>query len=163
MTAHDALKTTIGMGQFVSMAYLADLSDADLLRRAAPNINHVNWQVGHLILADYNHVNEILPGAMPPLPKDFERIYSRDTAASDDGKNFLDKATLLKTFEEQRAALLKALDSLSADDLDRPAPEKYLQYARNWGALFELAGSHWLMHCGQWAVVRRQMGKPALF
>ena len=51
----------------------------------------------------------------------------------------------------------------SCDSTSSPAPEKYLQYAKNWGALFELAGSHFLMHCGQWAVVRRQMGKPALF
>jgi hypothetical protein len=163
MNAHDALKTTIGIGQFVSMAYLADLTDADLMRRAAPGANHINWQLGHLILDDHNHITAILPGAMPPLPKDFERIYSKDSASSDDTKAFLDKATLLKAFEEQRAALLKALDSVSAEDLDRPAPEKYLQYAKNWGAIFELAGSHWLMHCGQWAIVRRQMGKPALF
>jgi hypothetical protein len=163
MNAHEALKITIGMGQFVSMAYLADLTDADLMRRAAPGVNHINWQLGHLILADHNHISAILPSAMPPLPKDFERIYSKDTASSNETTAFLDKATLLKTFEEQRTALLKALDSLSAEDLDRPAPEKYLQYAKNWGALFELAGSHFLMHCGQWAIVRRQMGKPALF
>jgi hypothetical protein len=163
MHAHDALKMTISMGQFVSMAYLADLTDADLMRRAAPGINHINWQVGHLILADHNHVSAILPGSMPALPNNFERIYSRDTAGSDDPQSFLDKAALLKAFEEQRGALLKALDSVSAEDLDRPAPEKYKDYAQNWGALFALAGSHWLMHCGQWAVVRRQMGKPALF
>lgn len=163
MNAHEALKTTIGVGQFVCMAYLADLTDADLMRRAAPGINHINWQFGHLILSDHTHINDILPGAMPPLPGEFAEIYARDTAGGDDPQRFLDKATLLKTFDEQRAALLKALDSVSADDLDRPSPEKYAPYARNWGALFELAGSHWLMHCGQWAVVRRQIGKPALF
>jgi len=163
MTAHDALKITMQMGHGVCMGYLADLTDADLMRRAAPNINHINWQVGHLILSDYSHLNEILPGALPALPKDFARVYSRDTVGSDDPKAFLDKATLMKTLEEQRAAIMKAFDSVSDSDLDRPAPEKYQNYAKNWAALFELAGSHWLMHCGQWAVVRRQMGKPALF
>jgi hypothetical protein len=163
MNAHDALKITMQMGHGVCTGYLADLTDADLMRRAAPGINHINWQVGHLILSDYNHISDILPGVLPPLPKDFARIYSRETVGSDDPKAFLDKATLMKTLEEQRAAIMKALDSLSESDLDRPAPEKHLQYAKNWAALFELAGSHWLMHCGQWAVVRRQMGKPALF
>ncbi len=163
MNAHDALKLTIGTGQFVGLAYLEDLSDADLMRRAAPGINHINWQVGHLILSDHNHINDILPGSMPPLPSGFDRMYSRDTVGTGDQSAFADKSTLLKVFQEQRTALLAALASVSAEDLDRPAPEKYLQYAPNWGALFELAGSHWLMHCGQWAVVRRQMGKPALF
>jgi len=163
MNAHDVLKTTIGMGQFVSMAYLADLTDADLMRRAAPGVNHINWQLGHLILSDHDHISDILPGAMPALPQGFEKTYSRESAASDDAGAFLGKAALLQAFEVQRSALLAALDSVSAEDLDRPAPEKHIAYAKNWGALFELAGSHWLMHCGQWAVVRRQLGKPALF
>lgn len=163
MNAHGALKLTIGSGQFVAMAYVNDLTDADLLRRAAPKINHINWQFGHLILSDHNHIADILPGSMPPLPAGFAERYSRDTAASDDPKQFLDKETLLKVYHEQRAALLKALDSISAEDLDRPAPEKYQAFAPTWASLFDLAGVHWLMHCGQWAVVRRQIGKPALF
>ena len=163
MNAHDVLKLTIGSGGFVAMGYVEDLTDADLMRRAAPKINHINWQLGHLILSDHNHINDILPGSMPPLPAGFAERYSRDTAGSDDPSMFLSKETLLKLYHEQRAALLAALDSVSADDLDRPAPEKYQEYAPTWASLFNLAGVHWLMHCGQWAVVRRQIGKPALF
>ncbi len=163
MNAQEALKLTIGMGQFVGSAYLQDLTDADLMRRAAPGINHINWQLGHLILAEHNQINDLLPGAMPSLPEGFDARYSRDAVGIDDPAAFFDKATLLKAFQQQRAGTLAALDQLTSDDLDRPAPEKYRAYAPNWGALFELQGSHWLMHCGQWAVVRRQLGKPALF
>ena len=163
MDAHGALKLTIGSGGFVAMRYVEDLTDADLMRRAAPKINHINWQLGHLILSDHSHISSILPGSMPPLPPGFAERYSRESAASDDPSKFLDKATLLKLFEEQRAALLAALESCSADDLDRPAPEQFQAYAPSWGSLFDLGGVHWLMHCGQWAVVRRQIGKPALF
>jgi hypothetical protein len=31
------------------------------------------------------------------------------------------------------------------------------------GALFSVEGSHWLMHAGQWAVIRRQLGRKPLF
>ena len=163
MDAHGALKLTIGSGGYVAMAYIEDLTDCDLMRRAAPKINHINWQIGHLLLSDFNHINDILPGSMPALPEGFAERYSRDTAASDDPARFLNKESLQKIYHEQRAAILKALDSVSADDLDRPSPEKYQQYAPTWASLFDLAGVHWLMHCGQWAVVRRQIGKPALF
>jgi hypothetical protein len=163
MTAHDVLRLSIGMGEFVCMGYLADLSDEDFMRRAAPGVNHINWQVGHLILADYNHVNDILPGTLPPLPEGFAQAYSKDNAASDDPQRFFRKEALLAVFREQRPALLAALASVPASDLDRPAPPQYQEYAPNWGALFELAGSHWLMHCGQWVVVRRQLGKKALY
>ena len=30
-------------------------------------------------------------------------------------------------------------------------------------SLFSLAGTHWVMHAGQWAIVRRQLGRPPLF
>ena len=29
--------------------------------------------------------------------------------------------------------------------------------------MFSLFGSHWLMHCGQWAVVRRELGRKPIF
>jgi len=163
MYAHDALKLTINGGQFVSMAYLSDLSDADLMRRAAPGINHINWQVGHLILSDHDHISAILPGSMPPLPEGFARAYTRETAGFDDPAAFFHKSVLLETFQQQRAALLAALDSVSAEGLEQPSPDRFKSFAPMWANLFELAGSHWLMHCGQWAVVRRQLGKPPLF
>ncbi len=163
MNAHDALKLTIGTGQFVCSAYLEDLSDAELMRRAAPGINHINWQLGHLILSEHSHISDMLPGSMPALPPGFAEKYSKAASASDRPEDFCDKATLMRTFHEQRAATLAAMATVSAEDFDRPAPPQYLEYAPTWGALFELQGSHWLMHCGQWAVVRRQLGRPALF
>ena len=31
------------------------------------------------------------------------------------------------------------------------------------GAAFSMQGGHWLMHAGQWAVVRRQLGREPIF
>jgi hypothetical protein len=29
--------------------------------------------------------------------------------------------------------------------------------------VFSMQGSHWMMHAGQWAVLRRKLGRPPLF
>ena len=52
--------------------------------------------------------------------------------------------------------------ALSAD-FDKAAPESMKDYAPTVGDAFLILGSHWLMHAGQWAVLRRKLGKPPLF
>ena len=47
MQAKDAIKINIEMGQFISLGYLEDLTDQELLHRPAPGANHINWQLGH--------------------------------------------------------------------------------------------------------------------
>jgi hypothetical protein len=36
-------------------------------------------------------------------------------------------------------------------------------YAPTVAAVYDMQGSHYLMHAGQWVVVRRQLGKPPLY
>jgi len=163
MNTKEALKIGMDLAEFVCQAYLADLTDADLMKRAAPGINHINWQVGHIIHSGYRHIEDSLPGSMPPLPADFAAKYAKDAATNDDPKSFYPKEKLLAFHKTQREAQLAALDKLSDADLDKPSPEAYHSYAPTVGSLFSLQGSHWLMHCGQWAVVRRQLGHPPLF
>lgn len=163
MNSREAIKLSIDMGKMVAMMYLSDLTDEDLMRRPYSECNHINWQLGHLIYGE-NYMNEaLLPGSMPPLPAGFAEKYTKETAKSDDPAKFCRKEELLQLFEQQRAATLAALDKLSDADLDKPSLESMQAYAPTLGAVFSLHGSHCLMHAGQWAVVRRQLGKPPLF
>lgn len=160
MNARDAIKLAIDTGEFVSLAYLEDLSDAELLRRPHPGCNHINWQVGHLIASENKLIEKVAPGSMPALPEGFAEQYSQETASSDDAKNFTTKAELMRTFKAQRAGTLAALAKQAESELDRPTG---VDYAPTVGAMFSLQGTHWLMHAGQWAVLRRQLGRKPLF
>ena len=163
MNPHEALNNTMNMGETVGLGYLQDLTDAEMMKRACPGINHIKYQVGHLIASENQMLNECLPGSMPPLPSGFADKYQKENAANDDPGAFHSKEELLGHYRRQRAATLAALDKVAAADLDKPAPESMQSYAPTVGAVFEMQGSHWLMHCGQWAVVRRQLGRPPLF
>jgi DinB family protein len=160
MQAHDAIKLSIDMGNMLSMAYIEDLNDQDLLRRPSPGCNHINWQIGHLISSEHRMGNTVAPGSMPDLPAGFADKYTKETALIDDPAKFCTKSELLAVYKQQRGSTLAALSKVSEADLDRTTG---VDYAPTVGAMFSLQGSHWLMHCGQWAVVRRQLGRPPLF
>ena len=71
----------------------------------------------------------------------------------------LSKEELMAAYQAQRAATLAALDKQTADDFDKPSG---VDYAPTVGAMFAMQGAHWLMHCGQWVIIRRLNGKPVV-
>jgi hypothetical protein len=163
MNAAAAIKIGLDMGEFVSLAYLGDLSDHDLLQRPSPGCNHILWQLGHLIASEHQMVETCFPGTMPSLPAGFAEKYSKQTAESDRSADFHTKAELLGVYRAQRDATLAKLATLADSAFDGEAPESMRSYAPTVGAMFSLQGSHWLMHAGQWAVLRRQLGRAPLF
>lgn len=160
MNAADAIKLGIETSSMICLSYLKDLSDEDWLRRPCAGCNHINWQVGHLIVSEHNLIEKAVPGSMPALPAGMAEKYTKETAASDDPKSFATKAELMQAYEQQRAGTRAALAKQSDADLDKPSG---MEYAPTNAALFGLQASHWLMHSGQWVVVRRQLGRPPLF
>ncbi len=159
MDARDAIKTSIGTADMVCHTYLDDLTDDEMMHRPHPGCNHLKWQVGHLVTADHGMVEGICPGVMPPLPEGFAERYSKETIGNDDPQAFDSKADLLRLAAAQREAALAALAKLSDADLDRESPESVRAYAPNVGSVFSMLGSHWMMHAGQWVILRRQLGK----
>lgn len=160
MNARQAIRLGLDMADFVSMAYLNDLKDTDLLIRPCAGANHMAWQVGHLIVSENQMIEMVCPGSMPALPDGFAARYTKDTAASDDPRAFDGKTDLMAAHQAQRAGTLAALEALTDADLDRSSG---VDYAPTVGGIFSMQGSHWLMHAGQWVIVRRQQGLPALF
>jgi uncharacterized damage-inducible protein DinB len=160
MDAKQAIRLAIAQADLVVDSYLTDLPGEHLFRRPAPGCNHLNWQLGHLVLSERRHMEIVQPGAMPPLPLGFECRYSKETASGNDPGQFCTKEELLAARGAQRAGTLALLEQLDAGDLARPSG---VPYAPTVADLFLLQATHWLMHAGQWAVVRRQLGKPPLF
>ena len=160
MNARQAIRLSIDAGDLVALSYVEDLTDAEMLRRPAPGCNHINWQLGHLIVSSHYHLSKAAPGQERPLPPGFAEKYTSETAKLDDPAALASKEELLRVQGEQRAAMLAALEKQSDADLERASG---VEYAPTVGALFSMEGSHFLMHAGQWAVVRRQLGRPPLF
>ncbi len=163
MDAKTAIKTGIDTGNMITTSYLGDLTDEEMMHRPHPECNHIKWQMGHLIASEHMMVDSLSPGCMPALPDGFADKYNKETAKSDDPAAFDSKEELMRLFEEQRAGTLAALEKTDADHLSDDAPESIRSFVPTVGSVFSLQGGHWLMHAGQWAVIRRQLGRPPLF
>ena len=143
-------------------AYVADLTDADLLVRSVPGSNHIAWQMGHLILST-QHMLSALGQPPPELPPGFDKAYTAETSASDDPKKFATKQQYLDLADKMKQASLKAIDDTPEDTLDRPGPEAMREYAPTVASVLMMLGNHWTMHAGQFVPIRRKLNKPPLF
>lgn len=161
MTAKDVIRGSLDLCRSVLDQYVADLSDEELLVRPVPGANHIAWQLGHLIICE-NGLTE-LGYPMPPLPEGFAAAYTKETAGCDDPARFHRKSQYLELMAQQRAATLAHLDALPEADLDKPSPEEVRGYAPTLGAIFNVTGIHDMMHAAQFVIVRRKLGKPAMF
>jgi hypothetical protein len=157
------IRQTLELPTMIVRRYLEDLTDEDLFVRPFATMNHIAWQLGHLIAGENFHICQIVPGVMPALPEGFRERHSKDTASSDDRSLFCTKAEYLKLMELQRMGTLNALEGMSNEDLLKPSPESLRYFGPTVGTVFSGQSAHWMMHAGQWAVIRRKLGKPPLF
>ncbi len=159
MTAKDAMRSTIEMEQMIVGAYIGDLDDADLLLRPAPGMNHIAWQIGHLISSERSFMEMLRPGMSPPLPPGFDEAHTKEKAAADDAAGFLGREQYQEIWKAQRAASLAVLEAYPEAELD-VKKEGLPHWAPTPAALLNMVGVHALMHVGQWVPIRRKLGKP---
>lgn len=158
MKTSEAIKLNLDTANMVTMAYLGDMSSDDLLKRPHPQCNHINWQVGHLIDSEHQMAKAVNPN-QPALPAGFTEKYSRENAMHDDPTKFCTKDELMAVYQTQRDAVLATLAQTADSDWQK---ETGISYAPTVASMYTMMGGHWLMHCGQWVVVRRQLNKPVV-
>jgi len=159
MNSKAAIKICIDMADMVCGAYLGDLTDSEMMQRPHPACNHINWQVGHLIVAEHQMMSKAQGYSMPALPAGMAEMYSKETQGSDNSSQFMTKSALMAAMQEQRAGTLKILEQISEAELDTATG---IDYAPTIASLLSMQGSHWMMHAGQWVIVRRNLGKAVL-
>ena len=163
MSIAEHIKSSLQLPTFVVNGYLEDLTDTDLLVRPTEKSNHINWQLGHLIQSEQFHTSQVCPDVVPELPAGFKERYTKETVSSDNPADFLSKAELVELMHKQREVTLNALSKLSDEELMQPAPESVSYLGPTVGCVFAGEATHWMMHAGQWSVIRRIIGKQPLF
>lgn len=160
MEIKDAILYNLQSSRFVMSSYLSDLSDEELLVRPVPAAHHAAWQLGHLILSEYQMARGIAPDVHIDISSDFVTKHDKDAAARNDASSFCSKDVYCTLMSRVREATVAALSGCSEDDLARPGPEAMRSYAPTCAAVFLAIANHEMMHAGQIAVLRRALGKP---
>ena len=162
MGPKDVMRKSLDMSEFTLKAYLADLTDAELLLRPIDGMHPIALQLGHLINTE-RYVNELIkPGATPPLPEGFEKAHDIKNANLDDA-GFVSKETYLELMAAQRAVTRELIDAVTEADLDDTRDGKLPTWVPTVGDALALPGLHCLMHYGQFVAVRRALKKPIAF
>ncbi len=162
MNAKDTIFAVYATADRIIEKYLEGLTEADLMIRAVPGLNHIAWQLGHLIVSERTLLEAVKPGSSPALPAGFEEAHGReeDATGSDDPARFSTKARYLELLNIQREATKAAVLAMKDEELDAPGPEKFRQRMPTNGSVLLLIGTHYIMHTGQWVAVRRKLGLP---
>jgi hypothetical protein len=147
----------------IAMGYLDDLTDEEMMQRPVAGSNHVKWQLGHLIASENQMIEGCFPGKMPSLPEGFASRYEKSAASCDDPSQFDDKNRLLEIYRQQREGTLAVLESVNPEVLGEETDASIRSYAPTVGAALIMQETHWMMHAGQWAVLRRKLGRAPLF
>ena len=119
MDTKQAIRASLQQSDFFWTAYLADLTDKELLARPCPASNHIAWQLGHLIQSEQHLVAKAAPGQPDVLPADFKPRHGKDMCGVNDAGKFLTKDEYLRIAKQVRANTLNALESLPAANLVR--------------------------------------------
>jgi len=162
MSTKNLIRWQVEQNHWITNAYVQDLSDADLFLRPVPGMNHIAWQLGHLIVSTQGMLSGI-GQSVPALPDGFDKSYTKEMAACDDRSKFATKDVYLDLAAKMKDATLAAVDAIPESKLDEPGPEQMREYAPTVGAVLSICGAHWMMHAGQFVAVRRKLGKPPIF
>ena len=162
MDTRQAIAATLDTSAFVLNSYVGDLSDDELLTRPGEGCNHLAWQLGHLISSEAMLLDMLAPGAAPVLPDGFADKHSKEQAGNDNAADFCTKQEYLDLFDRVHAASKAALEKVSDDELDEPAPENFRKMFPTTGNVWILLATHGMMHAGQFVPARRKLGKPVV-
>jgi uncharacterized damage-inducible protein DinB len=158
--ANNMLVYTLTTSQQMLNGFLADLSPADYLHRAAPKANCAAWIVGHLTLTDRRILGRLDINDLPALLEDFETRFARSEEAAA-ATTFGDVTILKPLFNAHRDRLIAAARSVTPEQLAAVLPVPTPRF-KTIGEMLFFMPLHVVMHCGQLSTIRRSLGRPPL-
>src|SRR3954452_5154774 len=162
MKAIDAIRTTLKFSD-MGMKYLAEMSDAPLLRPGPWGGNHVMWIAGHLTVVE-GRLQQMLHGTGNPVAR-WKPLFDWGSEPVDDAAAYPPFEEVLRTFKELRAQTHAFLNEVGNEGLDRPTksqPPGFTGFETVGAAIIIIAG-HAIGHLGGLTVVRAAAGKQRLF
>jgi len=163
MKAIDAIRIALKFSD-MGMKYLADMSDAPLLRPGPWGGNHAMWIAGHITVIE-GRLQKILRGVPNPVER-WKPLFDWGSEPKTDPSAYPPYEEVLQTYRRLRGETLAFLDEVGEDGLDRPTKRPIPSF----GPAFETVGPaimviacHQCGHLGAATVARRASGKKPAF
>jgi hypothetical protein len=162
MQAIDAIRITLKFSD-MGMKYLAEMSDAPLLRPGPWGGNHAMWIAGHLTVVE-GRLQQMLHGIPNPVHH-WKALFDWGSEPVDDPAAYPPFDEVVQKFKELRAQTHAFLNEVGEEGLDQPTkcqPPGFTGFEKVGNAIVIIAG-HAIGHLGGLTVVRAAAGKQRLF
>lgn len=147
-------------------AFLADIGPDEWFWQPAPELNPLGWHVGHLAFAEYflclKRVRDRIESDTRLIPTAFLKRYKFGSKPSGDPEQNATPDELLTTLRGVHELALEELADRTDAELDTPTHPPHPFFTTKLGAI-EWCSQHELIHCGQIMLLRRLLGKPAVW
>jgi hypothetical protein len=145
---------------------LAAVKDGDWFRPPPGGVTHLAWQVGHLAMAEFRMVLERVRGPQPDdaelLPPEFLRVFGRGSEPLAENVDYPSIEAIRGVFGRVHERVLAELPLLTEAQLAvRPLTEHRI--ANTGLRCLWWCSQHELIHTGQIALIKRQLGYPAIW
>lgn len=141
---------------------LETIPDADWFTMPG-GVTHVAWQVGHLAAAQYRLGLERIRGARPEdesiMPASFLSAFGRTSVPQADPSANPSVAEIKKVFHAVHQKVMQVIPSYTDQDLEGAIDPPHPIFKTKGEALVWMS-QHELIHTGQIALLRRQVGQP---
>ena len=161
MDQKETLKILLNTNHSTIKKLVEDISEEESMVTGKDNLNHIRWQLGHLVLSDMLIIRAY--GEKYDLPEvDWVPLFGRGSKLSTKSEDYPALAQIKERLYDIYENQIKALNEIDITDLDKEIeffPGFTSQALK--GALFFC--QHEFYHAGQIAQLRRILGCSALF
>lgn len=163
MKTVDFIRTGLDMSAEMTLALAEDMKEIPLTSPTPKGGNHPLWVLGHLAWSEGQFL-QIMLGRENPLAH-WKELFGNGSEPSAEAARYPTFDVVKKAFLDQRAEVVKVLNTLTDADLDQPSkacPPELKQFVGTYGQCFLLAIMHPMTHRGQVADARRAVGRKPL-
>lgn len=137
------------------------LDRADLLFQPSPQINHLWFNFGHIIVAI--DLGPALKGVEPLVSKEMHQLFGFGATPDSQAKSYPTMEALHELFEKIWLRNRDIITEISAAEIEeKPMIEIHPAFAALWntkGRIIEVAPLHASYHNGQSNLIRKMLGK----
>ncbi|QDV33370.1 DinB family protein [Tautonia plasticadhaerens] len=166
MTRLDVLIDQLRSARIYTEAILAETPQADWFRMPPGGVSHVAWQVGHLAIAEYRLGLERIRGRRDDdpalLPDPFLEVFGRGSVPAPDPTAYPPAREIRAVFDAVHGRTMAELAGLTDSALDEP-PEVAHRLCATKLQILGWCARHEMVHSGQIALLRRQLGSEPLW
>lgn len=166
MNTSDFIRMSMTASKEMSLMLINDLKDQPLAQPTAKGGNHAMWILGHLAYIESVMIHQLIQGKDTCTLAHHKEIFDADGEPSTDPSIYPSFDQLFEDYTAARDETKAYLDSITQDDLHKPAlgcPEDWKPYFGTVAQCLDFIAHHPSLHFGQLADIRKSLGRKPIF